>query len=138
MTLGRDGARTPMPWLAELPLGGFTTGEPWLPLSAGNIARAAKAQLDDGGSLLNETKRLLGLRRNNAALRIGGIENVVASVALLHFDRLAAGQRLRCLFNLSPASCKPEGIPANAAIMASVNSAAPERMPGYSALFLSL
>ena len=138
MTLGRDGARTPMPWLAEPPLGGFTTGKPWLPLSVGNIARAAKTQQANDHSLLNETKRLLGLRRGNAGLRIGGIENVAATGPLLSFDRLAAGQRLRCLFNLSPASCKQEGIPADAAIMASVNSAAPELLPGYSALFLTL
>ena len=109
-----------------------------MPLSAGNIARAVAAQQASDHSLLHETKRLLGLRRSNAALRIGGIENIVASGPLLRFDRLAAGQRLRCLFNLSPGSCKPEGIPANAAIMASVNSAAPELLPGYSALFFTL
>ena len=43
LTLGRDGARTPMPWTSE-PHGGFTSGRPWLPLSAGNIARCVAVQ----------------------------------------------------------------------------------------------
>ncbi|MBU2417894.1 MAG: alpha-glucosidase, partial [Alphaproteobacteria bacterium] len=30
-TLGRDGARTPMPWSADQPHAGFSTAEPWLP-----------------------------------------------------------------------------------------------------------
>jgi len=33
LTLGRDGARTPLPWDGSV-LGGFTTGTPWLPLGA--------------------------------------------------------------------------------------------------------
>ena len=40
LTLSRDGARTPLPWRAGEPGGGFTTGTPWLPLSAENLARA--------------------------------------------------------------------------------------------------
>jgi glycosidase len=31
---GRDGCRTPMPWQADHPTGGFTSGRPWLPSDA--------------------------------------------------------------------------------------------------------
>src|SRR6185503_21253765 len=37
---GRDGCRTPMPWNADAPNLGFTTGMPWLPLGAAHEALA--------------------------------------------------------------------------------------------------
>ena len=138
MTLGRDGARTPMPWRSDDPLGGFTTGQPWLPLSAHNLALSVAAQQSDAGSLLHETQLLLALRRSNMALRSGRIENVFADGSLLMFDRLAAGQHLHCLFNLSPNPAKPPPVPGHAAILASVGGATPQSLPGYSAIYLTL
>ena len=137
MTLGRDGARTPMPWRSDAPEGGFTSGKPWLPLSHQNLALAVSIQQADSASQLRETQHLLALRRDNAALRIGRIENVVAEGALLAFDRLAENQRLRCLFNLSPELQEPAGVPANAAIVASVNGASLTSLPGWAALYLA-
>ena len=52
LTLSRDGARTPMPWRSDAPLGGFTTGQPWLPLSAQNLALAVASQQAESESLL--------------------------------------------------------------------------------------
>ena len=138
MTLGRDGARTPMPWRSDAPLGGFTTGQPWLPLSEQNLALSVASQQADRMSLLHETQRLLALRRSNAALRTGRIENVIAKGSLLMFDRVAAGQHLRCLFNLSPKALKPPPVPAHAAILASLGGATPTTLPDYSAIYLTL
>jgi alpha-glucosidase len=55
---GRDPARTPMQWSAD---GGFTSGEPWLPM--GDPAINAEAQRDDPRSLLNLHRDLIALRR---------------------------------------------------------------------------
>jgi alpha-glucosidase len=43
-TLGRDGARTPMPWIGALEHAGFTSGEPWLVIGAGHAALAVDLQ----------------------------------------------------------------------------------------------
>ena len=55
---GRDPARTPMPWSAD---GGFTSGEPWLPM--GDPAINAAAQRDDPRSMLTLHRELIALRR---------------------------------------------------------------------------
>ena len=41
---GRDGCRTPLPWTAEPPGFGFTTGEPWLPFGDDAQALAVSVQ----------------------------------------------------------------------------------------------
>ena len=55
---GRDPARTPMQWDAD---GGFTSGEPWLPM--GDLAINAAAQRDDPRSMLSLHRELIALRR---------------------------------------------------------------------------
>ena len=55
---GRDPARTPMPWDAD---GGFTAGEPWLPM--GDPAINVAAQRDDPRSMLMLHRELIALRR---------------------------------------------------------------------------
>jgi len=58
---GRDRLRHPMQWDAG-PTGGFTTGEPWLPL-VDPQERNVGAQRGDPGSLLELYRRLLSVRR---------------------------------------------------------------------------
>ena len=41
---GRDPARTPMPWIADAPNAGFTTGKPWLPVDPVHAQMAANVQ----------------------------------------------------------------------------------------------
>ncbi|HSH05764.1 MAG TPA: alpha-amylase family glycosyl hydrolase, partial [Anaerolineae bacterium] len=71
----RDVARTPMQWSAEAGAG-FTTGKPWLPLSADYEQRNVAVQSEDEGSILNLYRRLLWLRRERAALNRGDYEGV--------------------------------------------------------------
>jgi len=137
LTLGRDGARTPMPWLADAPEGGFTTGTPWLPLSAQNLALGVDRQMGDPGSLLAETHALLALRRDTPALRLGRIEDITADGATLTFDRISGGQHLRCVFNLAPTPAEA-GVSADARIVASINAATLDLLPGYGALILEI
>ena len=136
LTLSRDGARTPMPWNGEA-LGGFTTGEPWLPLSPENRARNVGAQDADPQSLLAHTRRVLALRRQTPALRLGALENLQAGKALLAFDRVEGDSRLRCLFNLSAEPLALADIPPGEVLLA-VNGATPDHMPPYGALILLL
>src|SRR5215212_11925476 len=65
--LGRDPERTPMPW-DERAQGGFTTGEPWLPLGADVETVNVAAQATDPRSILSLTRALLALRRAEPAL----------------------------------------------------------------------
>ena len=101
LTLSRDGARTPMPWVADDANAGFTTGVPWLPVGADNHAAAVDVQRGDPQSMLALTQRLVAFRHANDALRVGTIMVVEASDDVLVFERNAMGQRMLCAFNFS-------------------------------------
>ena len=58
---GRDGFRHPMQWDGS-PGGGFTAGDPWLPL-VDPAERSVEAQRGDPGSLLEYWRELIALRR---------------------------------------------------------------------------
>ena len=58
---GRDGFRHPMQWEPG-PGGGFTTGEPWLPVIDPD-AHNVHDQRDDPGSMLTLVRDLIALRR---------------------------------------------------------------------------
>ena len=96
---GRDPQRSPMPW-TEGPLGGFTTGEPWLPMTDQPGTYSVQAQLADPRSMLSLHRRLLALRRGEPALHAGSWADVEAPEAVVAFDRAAAGARFRVLLNL--------------------------------------
>jgi alpha-glucosidase len=99
-TLGRDGARTPMPWRAEALHGGFSEAEPWLPLDPQHLALAVDRQTGVAGSVLEATRQLLGVRRRHPALVRGDIEFQAAPEPVLAFSRRAPGEALFCAFNL--------------------------------------
>ena len=101
LTLSRDGARTPMPWLADTPNAGFTTGEPWLPVGEDNQISAVDVQDRDDQSVLALTRRLIAFRHASDALRSGRMIFVAATNDILAFERVAESQRLLCLFNFS-------------------------------------
>jgi alpha-glucosidase len=98
---GRDGARTPMPW-HDAAGAGFTGGVPWLPIDARHRALSVARQEGDAASMLELTRRLLALRRALPGFGASALAWLAAPDAVLAFDRMGAGWRLRCLFNLSP------------------------------------
>jgi alpha-glucosidase len=111
-TLGRDGARTPMPWTAA-PGGGFGSDRPWLPVDPRHLPLSVAAQRDDEQSTLNWTRRMVELRRGSRALREGSIEVVDApGDQIVAFERSVDGERLLCVFNLSdrPATFAPRNV----------------------------
>ncbi|HMT43140.1 MAG TPA: alpha-amylase family glycosyl hydrolase [Chakrabartia sp.] len=136
-TLSRDGVRTPMPWDTG-EQGGFTSGTPWLPQSAANRARAVSVQADDPDSLLHWTRHLIALRKAHPALRLGGMEGLTTSPALLRFERAHGKDRILCLFNLSDAALPCPPVPAGATPLAAANGATLKQLPGYGALWLTL
>jgi alpha-glucosidase len=68
--LGRDPVRTPIPWSSE-PSGGFTDGQPWLPLNADADVRNVSTQANDLQSMLSLYGALIRKNRHDfPALRI--------------------------------------------------------------------
>jgi alpha-glucosidase len=67
---GRDGCRSPMQWNAS-PKGGFTSGDPWLPLHENVLFRNVENQQADSSSLYHFYKKLIHIRRESMPLRRG-------------------------------------------------------------------
>jgi alpha-glucosidase len=67
----RDVCRTPMQWDAT-PNAGFSTVEPWLPVTADYQTRNVAVESQDPASMLSFYRKLFWLRRNSPALSIGG------------------------------------------------------------------
>lgn len=135
LTLSRDGARTPMPWVAEAPHGGFSVARPWLPLGPDHLDRAVDRQEADAASLLHLTRRLIALRRAHPALVDGSMEVLHADAALLVFTRTLDATRMLCAFNFSDAAVAiPEGLLGDAAPIEALNGATMSALPPYAAL----
>jgi alpha-glucosidase len=99
---GRDGCRTPMPWLADADDAGFGSGEvePWLPISAAQRPLAADRQIADNASTLAQTRRLLAWRRGQAALQTGAIVFHDAPAGALLIERSLGDETIYAAFNL--------------------------------------
>lgn len=114
-TLGRDGARTPMPWRGAAPHAGFSPAnsqrKPWLPMDSRHAASAVDIQKTDKGSVLNAARALLALRRKTPALRNGAIAFLSAPHPLLAFTRGDGAAQVMCVFNLgtAPVNWRPNG-----------------------------
>lgn len=100
MTLGRDGARSPMPWVASAPNAGFSARPPWLPVDPRHAALAVDVQEASSSSTLHFTRRILALRNQFPALRTGGLQFLEAPEQLLVFTRGSGKHAILCVFNL--------------------------------------
>jgi alpha-glucosidase len=97
--LGRDPVRTPMPWDGS-EHAGFTTGTPWLPLNPDCATRNVAALATDPSSILTLHRRLIALRRRQAALHSGRYLPLVAAEDVLAFERRHGEARLLVALNL--------------------------------------
>jgi alpha-glucosidase len=70
MEKGRDGERTPMQW-SNAKNAGFTEDNPWLPVAPNYKTHNVATESADSNSILNIYRRILALRRDQAALRDG-------------------------------------------------------------------
>jgi len=96
---GRDGCRTPLPWEAGRPNGGFSTApRTWLPVKSECLAFAADTQTGEE-SVLAFYRQMLEIRRRSKSLRTGRTTFIDTPEPILAFRR---GDDLVCVFNLSP------------------------------------
>ena len=101
-TLGRDGARTPLPWDTQDEFAGFADSKPWLPVTEAHAQLAISRQSNDPDSALNFLRRFLQTRKSSLALQLGGLSWVDVEPGLLGFIRSFGSDNVMCLFNLSP------------------------------------
>jgi alpha-glucosidase len=90
-----------MPWLADDPQMGFTTGTPWLPLAAEHRGLSVEDQWRDPHSTLSFARAIIALRQSTPALRLGAIEFLEAAWPVMAFVRRYEGASVACVFNLS-------------------------------------
>jgi alpha-glucosidase len=96
---GRDPQRTPMPWDAS-PFAGFSTVEPWLPLGPDWQVVNVAAAKQEAGSMLELTRALLRLRREQPALAAGGYRTLAVEGNVLVYAREHEGSRWVMALNL--------------------------------------
>jgi alpha-glucosidase len=110
----RDQARGPIAWQAG-PGGGFTTGQPWLPLTPDSAAHNVATEAANPASVLAWYRRVIWLRRSTPALQSGEQELVDAGDAdVLAYVRRAGGGAAFVALNFAdrPAAVR---VPAGAA-----------------------
>ncbi|MDO6731659.1 alpha glucosidase [Marinovum sp. 2_MG-2023] len=98
---GRDGCRTPMVWEPSNQSGGFTAGQPWLPVSHDHINRSVAAQEADPGALLHHYRNVIAFRHAHPALVKGAHSEISADGDVLRFIRSHQDEVIFCAFNLS-------------------------------------
>jgi alpha-glucosidase len=137
LTLSRDGTRTPMPWQAQDEQGGFTNGQPWLPLGEENMACAVDRQENDPASLLNFTRQLIALRQSHPALRTGACGVLLADETRLVLRRSAPDETMIVVFNLSAKEVAwPTELGINGTEIESVNGASSGHLPPFGAILM--
>ncbi|ASJ71121.1 alpha-glucosidase [Granulosicoccus antarcticus] len=97
---GRDGCRTPMVWDHESEHAGFSTEEPWLPVSEVHKRLSVSHQSGDQNSLLEHYRRFLSFRRDCLPLIKGTLHGIVVIGDVLSFLRTHEDQTVYCAFNM--------------------------------------
>ena len=100
-TLGRDGARTPMPWTANDENAGFSSVRPWLPIDPKHKNQSASLQNTDQGSVLSFYKKALKIRQLSDTLKSGDTETIADNLDLLIIRRTNNDQVITGIFNLT-------------------------------------
>lgn len=124
-TLGRDGARTPMPWQASAPQAGFSSANrTWLKLDESHASRAVDRQVADSGSVALYTRDLLALRASAPAMVTGASRLLDTPEGLVAFVRGSGETSVLCAFNLAddPVEWAPPREFGGAAVIAGAGS----------------
>ncbi len=100
-TLGRDGARTPLPWDAHAPQAGFScANQTWLKLDPAHTELAINSQMVDPASMVNYTRGLLALRGSLPAMVTGDSQLLDTPEGIVAFVRSSSEGSVLCAFNL--------------------------------------
>jgi alpha-glucosidase len=97
--LNRDPERAPMRWDATKH-GGFTTGDPWLPMGESAGRNVADLQADER-SILHLYRTLLRFRKQTPALHSGDYIPMRSRDDLFVYQRHAGGERFTVVLNLT-------------------------------------
>ncbi|MPZ88320.1 MAG: DUF3459 domain-containing protein [Nitriliruptorales bacterium] len=103
---GRDPARTPLPWEPPSSVGpgaGFTTGNPWLPMTDQAETINVHSQASDPRSMLSLYRRLLRLRLTMPALRSGDYRSLDTGETVYTYLRATDDQRFLVALNFTSA-----------------------------------
>ncbi|KXF82462.1 alpha-glucosidase [Enterovibrio coralii] len=98
---GRDGCRTPMPWISGDLHAGFSHQEPWLPVNDNHAVLAVDAQEKGADSMLAHYRTYLRWRKQHPALIDGDIDQVMSNAQGLRFVRRSDEETLLVAINLS-------------------------------------
>ena len=99
----RDGCRTPMQWDSSN-AGGFTTGDPWLPVHPNHKSDVSvAAQIEDPDSLLTWYRSLIALRHARPSIAWGDQAIVRVDRSVLIFERTTPGERTVVAINMAEA-----------------------------------
>jgi alpha-glucosidase len=106
--VGRDPERTPMQWDRGA-FAGFSTQEPWLPLTPDWSGRNVETASADPASLLSLTRALLRLRRAHPSLAHGRWRRLesgggVLAAEILAYERIEADDRKIIVLNFGAAA----------------------------------
>lgn len=114
---GRDSQRTPMQW-NDSEHGGFTDGEPWLPLGPELDARNVASQSTDPSSLFNFWRNMVWLRKKKPELTEGMYSPITNNIPedCYVFTRSLGKKKLQVCLNFAgrtrTISLPKKGIPA--------------------------
>jgi alpha-glucosidase len=97
--LGRDPERTPMQWSSDKHAG-FTTGDPWLPISDDYQTVNVGLEQSQPTSMLTLYRRLIELRRAERALSVGDFSPLPGNEHLVAYIRKSDARRLLVVLNL--------------------------------------
>jgi alpha-glucosidase len=96
--VGRDGARTPMQWDAGT-FAGFSTSEPWLPISDDYRSHNVENDRRVLSSIYNLYRRLIAARREQPALTSGSYRRILIEGDLFLYSRELGSERIVIALN---------------------------------------
>jgi alpha-glucosidase len=98
---GRDGERTPMQWSHDANAG-FSAAKPWLPVPSSANTHNVADEMKDPDSVLSFYRKLLALRRTEAALLDGDYVSVNEdNPNVLTYLRRTKGEAVLVILNMS-------------------------------------
>lgn len=133
--------RTPMQWTDDAGTVGFTVGQPWQAPNTAAEAAIANVEIQDGdpASMLNEYRRLIGLRNRHEALRRGAyIEINTRPAQVFAFLRQTENETLLVLMNLSDNPIDAITFNTDIAGVAEAAGGAPSPLPPRSATVIDM
>ncbi|GAA0555190.1 glycoside hydrolase family 13 protein [Paractinoplanes ferrugineus] len=128
----RDGCRVPLPWSADEPPFGFSSGDPWLPQPPEWKDLTASAQTGDPNSMLELYRAAIARRRLEDGLHRPAMAWLDLGPEVLAYTR---GDRFACVINMSGS---PIPLPDHETTLLASGPLDGDRLPQDTAVWLRL